>query len=72
VKLTRQTLAVTADVKPDETVQVVVNAGQRVGYSKLDPNKRTLVVLDKFQRRLIRQAAKQKRRAQRRAARRPT
>jgi hypothetical protein len=59
-----------ANVKPDEKVAVVVNAGQRIGYTIPD-GVRELRVLDKGARRLMRQKVKDKRRAQRRAQRYP-
>jgi antitoxin component of MazEF toxin-antitoxin module len=61
-------LLATANVKPDEQVVVVVNAGQRIGYT-VPEGKRELRILDKFQRRLIRKRAKERTRAKRRAER---
>jgi hypothetical protein len=63
-------LAALADVKPDEKVALVVNAGRRVAY-KVPEGVRELRVLDKFARRMIRKKVKDKRREKRRAERLP-
>lgn len=62
-----QLLAV-ANVKRDEQVAVVVNAGQRITYN-IPEGTRELRVLDKAARRLLRAKAKERRRQARRAQR---